>query len=47
MMRWAAGALLVPAWLAAQDGRVQRTLNDGWRFAYGGQSFPEKFTALV
>ncbi|MEY4855202.1 MAG: hypothetical protein RLZZ97_32, partial [Gemmatimonadota bacterium] len=47
MMRWAAGALLVPAWLAAQDGRVQRTLNDGWRFAYGGQSFAEKFTALV
>ena len=26
MVRWTAGALLVPAWLAAQDGRVQRTL---------------------
>lgn len=47
MMRSAAGALLLPVCLAAQDGRVQRTLNDGWRFAYGGQSFAEKFTALV
>jgi len=47
MMRWTAGALLVPAWLAAQDGRVQRTLNDGWRFAYGGQSFAEQLTSLV
>ena len=47
MMRWTAGALLFPAWLAAQEGRVQRTLNDGWRFAYGGQSFAEQLTSLV
>lgn len=47
MVRWTAGALLLPAMLTAQGGRVQRTLNEGWRFAYGGQSFAEKYTALL
>ena len=47
MIRRAAGALLIPAALTAQDARIQRTLNDGWRFAYGGQSLAEKFTPIV
>ncbi len=43
-------ALLIPAALGAQSAaepRMQRTINDGWRFAYGGQSMAEKFTPLV
>lgn len=42
---------LHPVSLSAQDGsspgRIERTLNDGWRFQYGGQSFGERFTSLV
>lgn len=46
---WRGGlaACALPALLAAQDGRRARTLNDGWRFQYGGQSFGERYTALV
>lgn len=32
---------------AQGGGRVERSLNDGWRFAYGGQSYGDRFTALV
>lgn len=55
---WAAGLLLQallglpPATAAAQgttgsSGRIERTINDGWRFAYGGQSFGERFSPLL
>jgi beta-galactosidase len=52
-----AGAMLAPAVLSAQsgatsrpalpDGRVVRTINEGWRFAYGGQQLAERFSPLV
>lgn len=50
-----AAALLMPAALvgqdarpdARQDARVVRSLNEGWRFAFGGQSMAERFTPIV
>ncbi len=42
-----AAALMLPMAVHAQSARVQRSINDGWRFSYGGQSFAEKFTSIV
>jgi len=51
MTRSSAGSLLLPLLLplvlVAQEPRTQRTINDGWHFAYGGQSFAERFTSIV
>jgi beta-galactosidase len=44
----AAVAMLHAVGAGAQPvGRVERTINDGWHFAYGGQSYGDRFTALV